>query len=59
MKIDWKKISIKDLAALICRKLNDNGIDAILVGGAYVTPKNCWRPQGDMKHVFSVTIPRH
>lgn len=37
MKIDWKKICIKDLAALICKKLNDNGIDAILVGGACVS----------------------
>ena len=37
MKIDWKKISIKDLAALICKKLNDNDIDAVLVGGACVS----------------------
>jgi len=37
VKIDWKKISIKDLAALICKKLNDNDIDAVLVGGACVS----------------------
>jgi hypothetical protein len=37
MKIDLKKISIKDLAALICRKLKDNDIDAVLVGGACVS----------------------
>ena len=37
MKIDWKKISIKDLAALICTTLKDNGIDAVLVGGACVS----------------------
>ena len=37
MKIDWKTISIKDLAALICKKLSDNDIDAVLVGGACVS----------------------
>ncbi len=37
MKIDWRNISIKDLAALVCRKLNDNNIDAVLVGGACVS----------------------
>jgi len=37
MKLDWKTISIKDLASLICKKLNDNEIDAVLVGGACVS----------------------
>ncbi|UCE71726.1 MAG: nucleotidyltransferase [Nitrospiraceae bacterium] len=37
MKLDWKTISIKDLASLICKKLNDSGIDAVLVGGACVS----------------------
>lgn len=37
MKIDWKKISIKDLASLVCQKLNEKEIDAVLVGGACVS----------------------
>lgn len=37
MKIDWKKIGIKELAALVCGKLREKGIDAILVGGACVS----------------------
>ena len=37
MKIDWKKIGIKQLAALISVKLREHGIDAILVGGACVS----------------------
>lgn len=37
MKIDWTNISIKDLAALVCKKLNDKEIDAVLVGGACVS----------------------
>jgi len=37
MKIGWKNISVKDLAALVCKKLNDKEIDAVLVGGACVT----------------------
>ena len=37
MKINWKTISIKDLASLICKMLHDNGIDAVLVGGACVS----------------------
>lgn len=37
MKIDWKHIGIKQLAAVIFGKLNENGIDAILVGGACVS----------------------
>lgn len=37
MNIDWKKISIKDLASLVCRKLNEKEIDAVLVGGACVS----------------------
>jgi hypothetical protein len=37
VKIDWKKIGIKQLAALISVKLRERGIDAILVGGACVS----------------------
>ena len=37
MKIDRQKIGIKELAALISGKLRENGIDAILVGGACVS----------------------
>ncbi len=37
MKIDWKKIGIKQLAALISEKLRERGIDTILVGGACVS----------------------
>lgn len=37
MKIDWKKIGIKQLAALISVKLREHEIDAILVGGACVS----------------------
>ena len=37
MKIDWRNISIKDLAALVCKKLDDKEIDAVLVGGACVS----------------------
>ena len=37
MKIYWKKIGIKQLAALISVKLREHGIDAILVGGACVS----------------------
>lgn len=37
MKIDWKKIGIKQLAAFISVKLRERGIDAILVGGACVS----------------------
>lgn len=34
MKIKWKSIGIEELAAIVSDKLNENGIDAILVGGA-------------------------
>jgi hypothetical protein len=37
VKIDWRKIKIKDLAALVCDKLNEKDIDAVLVGGACVS----------------------
>ena len=37
MKIDWQKINIKELAALISEKLRAKGIDSILVGGACVS----------------------
>lgn len=37
MKINWNRIGIKDLAALVAKELGKNGIDAILVGGACVS----------------------
>lgn len=37
MKIDWKKIDIRTLAAMVSAKLKENGIDALLVGGACVS----------------------
>ena len=37
MKINWKKIGIKKLAALTSEKLRGQGIDSILVGGACVS----------------------
>jgi hypothetical protein len=37
VKFDWRKIKIKDLAALVCHTLNENAIDAVLVGGACVS----------------------
>ncbi len=37
MSIDWKQIGIKELAAVISEKLQEKGIDAILVGGACVS----------------------
>lgn len=37
MKIDWGRIDIKDLAAIVSEKLKEKGIDAILVGGACVS----------------------
>jgi hypothetical protein len=37
VRIDWKKIGIKQLAAFISVKLRECGIEAILVGGACVS----------------------
>lgn len=37
MKINWERIGIKDLAALVSKKLNENGINALIVGGACVS----------------------
>jgi hypothetical protein len=37
VKINWKQIKIKELAALVCDKLNEKDIDAFLVGGACVS----------------------
>lgn len=37
MKIDWKKINIKNLAAVISNHLEKNGIETTLVGGACVS----------------------
>lgn len=35
--IDWKKISLKELAAIVSNELQKNEIEAVLVGGACVT----------------------
>jgi hypothetical protein len=45
VRIDWKRIGIKELAALVSVKLRKKGIDAILVGGACVSiyTKNIYR----------------
>ncbi len=37
MKINWKNIKIRNLAALVCHKLKQGDIDAVLVGGACVS----------------------
>ncbi len=37
MKINWKDIDIKELAAIVSSRLNEEGIDAILVGGACIS----------------------
>jgi len=37
MKIDWKNITIRDLAVLVCHELNEGDVDAVLVGGACVS----------------------
>ena len=37
MKTDWRRIGIRELAALISGKLREKGIDALLVGGACVS----------------------
>lgn len=57
MKPDWKNISIKELAALVAGKLNENGIDAILVGGACVSiyTKNKYR-SGDLDFVSGSSL---
>jgi hypothetical protein len=37
VKIDWKQIGIRDLAAVIYEKLQEKEIDALLIGGACVS----------------------
>ncbi len=37
MKIDWKNISIKELGSLVCEIMKEEGLDAVLVGGACVS----------------------
>jgi hypothetical protein len=37
VKFNWKTIKIKELATLVCHKLNEKDIDAVLVGGACVS----------------------
>jgi len=37
MRIDWQKVGIKKLAAIISAHLHKNGIEVVLVGGACVS----------------------
>lgn len=37
MKINWKEISLRDLAGYLSEELRKRGIDTILVGGACVS----------------------
>jgi len=37
MKIDFKALSLEDLAGLVSKKLKEHGIDGVLVGGACVS----------------------
>jgi hypothetical protein len=37
MSIDWEKITIKNLAVLVCNELTREHVDAVLVGGACVS----------------------
>lgn len=37
MRIDWKHVDIKDLAAIVTKTLAAKGIDALLVGGACIS----------------------
>lgn len=37
MKIDWKRIGIAELAAIVSEKLREKGIDSLVVGGACVS----------------------
>ena len=57
MRVDWGNIGIKELAAIIARKLNEKGIDAILVGGACVSiyTKNKYL-SGDLDFVSGSSI---
>jgi hypothetical protein len=57
VKVNWKNIGIKELAAIVAEKLNESGIDAILVGGACVSiyTKNKYL-SGDLDFVSSASI---
>ncbi len=37
MKVDWEKVEIKELAAIISSHLKKNNIEVVLVGGACVS----------------------
>lgn len=58
MKIDFKQIDIKTLAALVAGKLEENGIDALLVGGACVSiySRNKYL-SSDLDFVLYHTVP--
>lgn len=47
MRIDWKKISLKELAGYLSEELRKEGIDLILVGGACVAIYSNNRYQSD------------
>ena len=57
MNIRWKSIGIRELAAIVSDKLNEAGIDAILVGGACVSiyTKNKYL-SGDLDFVSASSI---
>lgn len=57
MKIDRKAIDIKELAARVAAKLDERGIDAILVGGACVSiyTKNKYL-SGDLDFVSAASM---
>ena len=57
MKINWKSINIKELAAIVSDKLNESGFDTILVGGACVSiyTKNKYL-SGDLDFVSSGSV---
>ena len=57
MNIRWKSIGIRELAAIVSDKLNEAGIDAILVGGACVSiyTKNKYL-SGDLDFVSAASI---
>jgi hypothetical protein len=57
MKVEWKSIGIKELAAIVSDKLSESGIYAILVGGACVSiyTKNKYL-SSDLDFVSSTSI---
>jgi phosphopentomutase len=59
MKINWKKISLGELAGLVSEKLKEKGIEAILVGGACATIYSQGRSQSyDLDYVVYEDIKK-